>query len=83
MSIELDKIPLIKHTRDDETGKTIVISSVYDVKVEEKRSVVEHKIPVMEGGVLQDLGREPVRISLNGVIHGEKAKEALSKSGRC
>ena len=68
MSIELDKIPLIKHTRDDETGKTKVINSVYNVKVEERRSVVEHKIPGMEGGILQDLGREPVRISFEGVI---------------
>jgi hypothetical protein len=77
MSIELDKIPLIKHTRDDDTGKTKVLNSVYNVKVDERRSVVEHKIPGMEGGILQDLGREPVRISFEGVIYGEEAKEAL------
>ena len=77
MSIELDKIPLVKHIRDDDTGKTKVINSVYNVKVEERRSVVEHKIPGMEGGILQDLGREPVRISFEGVIHGEEAKDAL------
>jgi hypothetical protein len=77
MSIELDAIPLIKHTRDDDTGKTKVLNSVYNVKVDEKRSVVEHKIPGMEGGILQDLGREPVRISFEGVIYGEGAKDAL------
>jgi hypothetical protein len=77
MSIELDKIPLIKHKRDDETGKTKLLNSVHNLKVEDKRSVVEHKIPGMEGGVLQDLGREPVQISFEGVIHGEEAKELL------
>jgi len=77
MSIELDKIPLIKHTRDDDTGKTKLLNSVYNVKVDEKRSVVEHKIPGMEGGILQDLGREPVRISFEGIIYGEGAKDAL------
>ena len=77
MSIELDKIPLIKQKRDDETGKTKLLNSVHNLKVEDKRSVVEHKIPGMEGGVLQDLGREPVQISFEGVIHGEEAKELL------
>ncbi len=77
MSIELDKIPLIKHSRDDETGKTKVLNSVYSISVRENRSIVEHKIPGMEGGVLQDMGREPVRILFEGVIYGEEAKEAL------
>jgi len=77
MSIELDKIPLIKQKRDDETGKTKLLNSVHNLKVEDKRSVVEHKIPGMEGGVLQDLGREPVQISFEGIIHGEEAKELL------
>jgi hypothetical protein len=77
MSIELDKIPLIKQKRDDDTGKTKLLNSVHNLKVEDKRSVVEHKIPGMEGGVLQDLGREPVQISFEGVIHGEEAKELL------
>ena len=77
MSIELDKIPLIKQKRDDVTGKTKLLNSVHNLKVEDKRSVVEHKIPGMEGGVLQDLGREPVQISFEGVIHGEEAKELL------
>ena len=49
--MELDKIPLIKHTRDDSSGKTKMVTSVTDIQVKERRSVVEHKIPGMEGGI--------------------------------
>ena len=79
MSIELDKLPLNKHVRDEEKGKTKLLNSVSNIKVEDKRTIVEHKIPGMEGGVLQDLGREPVRISFNGIIYGDDAKDALEK----
>jgi len=77
MSIELDSMPLVKHVRDDATGATKELRSVYNISVSEKRSIVEHKIPGLQGGVLQDLGREPVRISFEGIIYGEKAKEGL------
>jgi len=76
MSIEIDSMPLVKHVRDD-TGATKELRSVYNLNVSEKRSIVEHKIPGLEGGILQDLGREPVRISFEGIIYGEKAKEGL------
>ena len=77
MSIDLDGMALIRHVRDTDTGATKLLSSVYNINVSEKRSIVEHKIPGLEGGVLQDLGREPVRISFEGTLWGEGAKEAL------
>lgn len=79
MSIEIDGMPLIKHERDDDTGKTKGIRSVYNLSVSKKRRIVEHKIPGLEGGILQDLGREPIRISFDGVLYGEKAKEVLEQ----
>lgn len=79
MSIEIDGMPLIKHVRDDDTGKTREIRSVYNISVSKKRRIIEHKIPGLEGGVLQDLGREPIRISFDGVLYGEKAKEVLEQ----
>ncbi|MCW4026397.1 MAG: carboxypeptidase regulatory-like domain-containing protein [Candidatus Bathyarchaeota archaeon] len=77
MSIELDGMPLTKHFRDPETGATREIRAVYNIGVSEKRNIVEHRIPGLEGGVLQDLGREPVRISFEGILYGETAKEDL------
>ena len=79
MSIELGGMPLIKHVREDDVGATKMLRSVFNIGVTEKRQIVEHKIPGLEGGVLQDLGRVPVRISFEGMIYGEEAKEALAE----
>ena len=77
MSIEIDDLALIKHERDPDTGATKEIRSVYNIAISEKRRIVEHRIPGMKGNVLQDLGREPVRISFDGIFHGETAKDDL------
>lgn len=79
MSIELDGMPLIRHVREDDAGATKMLRSVFNIGITEKRQIVEHKIPGLEGGVLQDLGRVPVRISFEGIIYGEEAKEALEE----
>lgn len=79
MSIELDGMALVRHVRDTDTGATKLVSSVHNINVSEKRSIVEHKIPGLEGGILQDLGREPVRISFEGTLWGEEAKETLER----
>ena len=77
MSIELDKIKLIRHDRAE--GKTKVLNSVFNLNVSEKREIVEHRIPGMEGGVLQDMGRSPVRIDFDGMVYGKDAKEVLKE----
>ncbi len=79
MSIELDGMPLIRHVREDDAGATNMLRSVFNIGITEKRQIVEHKIPGLEGGVFQDLGRVPVRISFEGIIYGEEAKEALEE----
>ncbi|MEM2027474.1 MAG: carboxypeptidase regulatory-like domain-containing protein [Candidatus Bathyarchaeia archaeon] len=77
MNVEIDGIPLIKHTRDPDTGATKDLRSVYNIEISERRRIVEHKIPGFEGSILQDLGREPVTISFEGIIFGEGAREDL------
>lgn len=76
-SIEIDGMPLIKHERDPDTGATKEIRSVYNIAIEEKRRIVEHKIPGLSGNILQDLGRDPVKISFEGVFYGETARDDL------
>jgi len=79
VNIELDGMSLIQHVRDPETGATRELRSVYNIDTSERRGIVEHKIPGLEGGVLQDLGREPVRISFDGIFYGEAAKGTLER----
>jgi hypothetical protein len=79
MSLELDGITLIRHVRDPDTGATTLVHSVHNLNVSEKRSIVEHTIPGLQGSVLQDLGREPVRISFEGLIFGEEALQFVEQ----
>lgn len=79
MSVELDKIALMTHVRDEDTGTTKLLNSIYNIRVSDKRSIVEHRIPGRESSILQDLGRVPVRISFDGLIFGEGALESLEQ----
>ncbi|MBM3291600.1 carboxypeptidase regulatory-like domain-containing protein [Candidatus Bathyarchaeota archaeon] len=77
MSIELDKMKLVEHIRDKDTGATKTLKSIYNISINDKRRVVELKILGMQGGVLQDFGRNPVVISFEGIIFGENSKVEL------
>lgn len=75
MKIELGNIPLVM--QKEEEGKIVEVRSVMNIKTYEKRNIVEHKIPGMEGNIFQDLGRDPVKISFEGTFQGGNAKENL------
>lgn len=75
MKIELGNIPLVM--QKEEEGKIVEVRSVMNIKTYEKRSIVEHKIPGMDGNIFQDLGRDPVKISFEGTFQGGNAKENL------
>jgi hypothetical protein len=77
MSIELGKIPLISRVDDEQTRIPKEIRNVYNIGISARRSIVEHRIPGSSANVLQDMGREPIRISFEGDFYGEKAKESL------
>jgi hypothetical protein len=77
MSIKLDDIELIKRVEDPQTRIIKEIRNVYNISTSERRIVIEHKIPGSDGGILQDMGKEPLRISFDGVFFGEKAKDNL------
>jgi len=76
VNIELDGIPLVK-TEQSQTGGQIEVRNVYNISTTDKRDMIEHKIPGMEGDVFQNLGRSPVEISFDGTFQGKTAKENL------
>lgn len=51
--------------------------SVYWIKITDMRNIIELNIPGSLGNVLQDMGREPVAISLAGEFVGPDAKASL------
>jgi hypothetical protein len=76
MNIELDGISLIK-TGVKEQGGLTEVRSVSNISTSDKRKTVEHKIPGMQGTILQDLGRSAVKISFEGTLQGKNAKSIL------
>lgn len=79
MAIELDKIALIMHIRDQDSGATKLLNSIHNISISDNRCVVEHRIPGLEGSILQDMGREPVKICFDGLIFGENALDSMKK----
>jgi hypothetical protein len=77
MDIEIGDLSLIKKTEDSQTKIIKEIRNVYNINIDARRSVVEHRIPGYDGSILQDMGREPVRVSFEGEFLGENAKESM------
>jgi hypothetical protein len=76
MNIELDGIPLVKTDQSPRGGQTEVRNIIH-ISTTDKRDMIGHNIPGMEGDVFQNLGRSPVVISFDGTFQGRTAKENL------
>ncbi|MCE8426356.1 MAG: carboxypeptidase regulatory-like domain-containing protein, partial [Candidatus Methanoperedens sp.] len=76
MNIELDSIDLNK-TLYDQDGGVEEVRYISNISTSDKRGMVEHEIPGMEGNVFQNLGRSPVNISFDGAFEGKTAKSNL------
>jgi hypothetical protein len=55
----------------------IELTGVQDIKTDETRSLVKHRIPGLEGDLIQDLGRKPTTISFEGIFKGEEALDHI------
>lgn len=79
MKIELENIKLASKSTSIQSGAVQETRSVYNISTTERRTLVEHKVPGLEGNLFQDLGREPVRISFDGILQGSLAKKNLEQ----
>lgn len=50
------------------------LPQVQEMTTYERRMLAEHKPPGMEGSLLQNMGRKPLRLALWGVAGGEEAR---------
>ncbi len=57
----------------------IQLRRVHHIETLEQNNFVYHSVPGMQGNVVQDLGRDSVRLQLHGIFYGEKAQESLEK----
>jgi hypothetical protein len=57
----------------------IKISRIHKIATLEDAAFVYHRIPGQEGNTVQNLGRDSVRLQIEGIFYGPKAKEDLEK----
>ena len=78
MLIKLGQIDLALGSKDD--GKLQEkLRSILSISIKDKRNLVEHRIPGSSGNRLQDNGRQPAQISIEGEIYGEDASETIKQ----
>lgn len=77
MDVKIDDLDLIKRTDDSDSHVVKEIRAVRSINLDDRRAIVELRIPGAEGSILQDLGRRPVIVRFRGEIQGEDAKTTL------
>ncbi|MGD2088498.1 MAG: DNA circularization N-terminal domain-containing protein [Candidatus Aminicenantes bacterium] len=55
----------------------IELTGIQNIKTDETRSLVKHRIPGLEGDLIQDLGRKPTTVSFEGIFKGEEALDHI------
>jgi hypothetical protein len=75
MKIKLDDMELI--SRIDEGGTVKEIRSIRNLTISGRRRIVELEIPGSKTNVFQDLGKQPLRIVIEGEIIGQETTDTL------
>lgn len=58
---------------------SITLTGVQDLYTEEARALVEQRAPEQQGGVMQDLGREPLSLVVAGLLYSAEALADLER----
>ena len=77
MDVKIDDLELIKRVDDSDSHVVKEIRSVSSVVMDDRRAIVELRIPGAQGSILQDLGRRPVVVRFEGELQGQDAKTTL------
>jgi hypothetical protein len=56
----------------------IALNRIHKIGTLEKAAFVRHRVPGLEGDLVQDMGRESVRLSIEGIFFGETAADDLN-----
>src|SRR5262245_40254194 len=57
----------------------LTLSTLTDIKVQERAAFVYHSVPGMDGDLSQAVGRPSVQIELNGIFYGSDAADQLKR----
>jgi hypothetical protein len=77
MEIKVDDISLVQRVQPAATSPLKEVRAVSRVNVEGRRSIIELSVPGSTSGVLQDMGRDAIRIRLSGDVWGPDARKTM------
>jgi len=77
LSLRLDEIDLIKRLGEDSTFADI--RAIHAINLLDRRNLIELHIPGSEGNMIQEMGSEPVEISIFGEMMGASALQILQR----
>lgn len=55
----------------------IKLERIHRITTLEDSSFVNHKVPGLDGALVQDMGRDSVRLKIQGIFYGETAKDDM------
>lgn len=55
----------------------ISLPRIHRITTREQADFISHRVPGLEGNVVQDIGRHSVRLHIEGIFYGTKAKDDL------
>jgi Domain of unknown function (DUF6046) len=77
MSIKLDDIDLTKKVIDSDGASILEIRNITQIEIYDRRNIIELNVSGNEGDILQDMGCDPVRISLWGEFMGKDSLRSI------
>jgi hypothetical protein len=77
MSIKLDDVDLTKRITDSDGTSLLEIRNITQIEIYDRRNIVELKVLGNEGNIIQDMGCDPVRISLWGEFMGKDSLKSI------
>ncbi|MBW4443402.1 MAG: DNA circularization N-terminal domain-containing protein [Plectolyngbya sp. WJT66-NPBG17] len=57
----------------------IALDRIHRIRTLEQNHCVHQNVPGMQGNVIQTMGRESIRLQLEGIFYGAKARDELEK----
>jgi Carboxypeptidase regulatory-like domain len=79
VELKLDDLQLVYRAQAKPTDPITELREVRNIQSLDRRNVVELHVPGAEGNILQDLGREPMRILFTGQLWGPDANATLQR----
>jgi hypothetical protein len=79
MPVRLNDIDLALASTNNGQPYEEDLRTILSISTKDRRIIIEHTILGSSGNILQDMGTEPVQITLEGEMHGSEASKTIRR----